>query len=538
MRKKNYTFWLVLTYLFMAAVCAALIVFFNQSVTSIIINVTMFVIVGIIFLFAIHRFNIAWKLQKALYNATAKIKEDARADTRYLWIKYKKEGPNGLFPDNILSKQYQKFYAEMLRLEQYSNADYKCNIEDYINQEYVDSITKRNILNLVSGTMTGLGILGTFVGLSFGLQYFNTGTSAEITDSIAPLMEGIKVAFHTSVYGMVFSLVFNFVYKGTMEAVYVQLDEFLSSFNTYVLGDSTNDNESTMRELMNSLPDRLGTTISDQISQSLSPVVYNINKTMVDFAQNLADSQAEGMRGLANEFIDKLNYATGNSFSRFGQMINETVEIQKQNNIYTETVMDRLGQVAVHVDDINELSLNIINNMSGYVSEVEKLQNIINENYNRTYRQMETFIEHEERMQGYVHALTTHEQSVSENIKKELDEVLKMSNLFSEEIQETAAKLTDMLDTARTDIDSAARELSSASTGLDDRLSRSINATFNLFDTNMAQITASLSETISQIERTTERVPEVVLAAYDGMKQSFDDLQIEMNRLVNAAKED
>ena len=535
MKKKNYTFWLILTYILMAAVCAALILLFKQNMTSIIINAAMFLIVLILFVFAIRKFSLAWKMQKALYAATEKIRNDAKADSRYLWNQYKKDA-DVLFPDNVLTRQYQKFTAEMLRLEQFKNADYKCNIEDYINKDYVDASMKKNILNLVPGTMTGLGILGTFVGLSFGLQYFNTGTAAEITDSIAPLMEGIKVAFHTSIYGMVFSLVFSFVYRATMEAVYVQLDEFLSVFNTYVLGDSYNDNESSMREMLLAMPDTLGDAISRQMGDSLSPIVYNMNKTMMDFAQTIADNQAEGMKGLVNDFVDRLDRSMGQSYTRFGQIINETVEIQKQNNAYAQTIMDRLGQVSANVADINGLSIQVMDTMGGYIGEVEKLQGVISENYNITYRQMEALKEHEERMQGYVHALTAHEKEVNENIKNELDEVIRMSHVFTEEIQSTSSKFVEMLDSARTEIDSAARELADASSGLNENLTGSLKETFTMFDTNMAQISAHLSGTVSEIEKTTERVPEVVLSAYTSMKQSFDDMQAEMNRLVQSLK--
>ena len=113
MKKKNYTFWLVLIYLIMAVVCAVLIITSRQNLTSIIINVAMFLIVAIIFGFAISKFSIGWRIQKALSAATAKIRADARSDRRYLWDQYKKEAGGGLFPDNILTPQYQKFLAEM-----------------------------------------------------------------------------------------------------------------------------------------------------------------------------------------------------------------------------------------------------------------------------------------------------------------------------------------------------------------------------------------------------------------------------------------
>lgn len=533
MRKKNYTFWLILIYIILAAVCAGLIIIYKESLTSIVINVAMFLIVAIIFAFAINKLSVGWRLQKALYAATARIKNDARSDRRYLWDQYKKDPAGVLFQDCILTRQYQKFVTEMRRLEQFENADYKCSIEDYINHEYVDASMKKNILNLIPGTMTGLGILGTFVGLSFGLQFFNTGTSAEITDSIAPLMEGIKVAFHTSVYGMIFSLVFSFVYKASMEAVYVQLDEFLSTFDTYVLGDSYNDNESSMRELVQALP----ATISESMGEQMAPALYSMSKTMNEFARTMTERQAEGMRALANEFIEQLNTSMSNSFSLFGRAMNETVEIQRQNNVYAQTVMDRLGTMAGNINDINTLSAQIIDSMSGYISEIEKLQNIVNENYSSTYRQMETLKEHEERMQGYVYAISAHEKEVNESIKQELSEIIKMSGAFSGEIQSTTQKLSNLLNTAGTEIDTAAKELAAASIALDDHLASTLNESFQAFDSSMAQVTDRLSETVASIDKTTERVPEVVLAAYNGMKQSFDNMQEEMTRVLQSLAE-
>ena len=533
MRKKNYTFWLILTYIVMAALCAALIIFFKQSISSIIINVAMFVVVGIIYTFAVHKFTDAWKFQKALFNATKKIKEDSKSDTRYLWETYK-NNEKALFDGSILGGQYQKFAAEMTRLEQLGNTDYKVDVEDYINKDYIDAAVNKNVLNLVPGTMTGLGILGTFVGLSFGLQYFNTGTAAEITESIAPLMEGIKIAFHTSVYGMVFSLVFNFVYKGTMEAVYVQLEEFLSAFNTYVSGNPANDNENSLREMLQTLPDTLGAAISAQMGENLAPIVYNMNKTMMDFAQTISDNQAQGLKGLVNEFVEKLNVAMGDSYREFGRIISETCEIQRNNNIYAQNIMDKLGSLSNNIADINSMSLSIVNNMAGYVTQIDNLQKIMSDNYNSAYRQLDAMRDHEETMQKYIYTIASGEKEISENIQKELDTVMDMSRVFADDIGKTSKELTQVLSTAKVQLDQSANALSSASIGLDDKLSKSLKTTFEMFDTNMAQITTHLSTTIDQIAQTTDRVPEVVVAAYDGMKRSFDKMQEDINGVLRS----
>ena len=52
---------------------------------------------------------------------------------------------------------------------------------------------------------TTIGVLGTFVGIYFGLRGFDV---ENITESILTLLEGLKTAFTTSIWGISLSLVF------------------------------------------------------------------------------------------------------------------------------------------------------------------------------------------------------------------------------------------------------------------------------------------------------------------------------------------
>ena len=56
--------------------------------------------------------------------------------------------------------------------------------------------------------LTSLGMLGTFTGIVAGLQAFDT---ANISTSIAPLLEGLKTAFITSLSGMLLSILYKVV---------------------------------------------------------------------------------------------------------------------------------------------------------------------------------------------------------------------------------------------------------------------------------------------------------------------------------------
>ena len=60
----------------------------------------------------------------------------------------------------------------------------------------------------IPNVLVGLGILGTFVGLAFGIAGFDADTSQQIRDGINGLLAGMSTAFVTSIVGMATSITF------------------------------------------------------------------------------------------------------------------------------------------------------------------------------------------------------------------------------------------------------------------------------------------------------------------------------------------
>jgi hypothetical protein len=86
--------------------------------------------------------------------------------------------------------------------------------ENYFNEQAV-FFTGFNMraVNNVSNTLIGLGILGTFVGLTYGIADSNFESSEEIKNSINNLLSGMGTAFVSSIWGMGLSLLFGNILK-------------------------------------------------------------------------------------------------------------------------------------------------------------------------------------------------------------------------------------------------------------------------------------------------------------------------------------
>ena len=101
------------------------------------------------------------------------------------------------------------------------------DIADYINEQLFYDKTHREITEQIGNAMTVLGILGTFVGLTIGLEKFDSSAAISSTPE---LLEGIKIAFYTSIFGVIASLVHSFFYHKDLEKSSLALEQFQSVF--------------------------------------------------------------------------------------------------------------------------------------------------------------------------------------------------------------------------------------------------------------------------------------------------------------------
>ena len=119
--------------------------------------------------------------------------------------------------DKLFKKAWQEF-KESLVIPERRKVVYKTDesslffSEDRLLGQYLNL----RFWNSVPALLVGLGILGTFVGLVWGLIPFsgiNFERTEEIRKGIEKLLSGVSTAFVTSVWGMLVSLLFNGVEK-------------------------------------------------------------------------------------------------------------------------------------------------------------------------------------------------------------------------------------------------------------------------------------------------------------------------------------
>jgi methyl-accepting chemotaxis protein len=485
----------------MLAVCIYLNLFSKGqagSLANLIVNLVMFVIVGIILLESyIGSFRPAAVITGELRRVTMRMEDDAKHTHSFLWKKYKDEKEE-LFRTPVLRELFKDYRYEQERILGIENAYYKCDIEDYINYDLIDSVIHRNRMNQVAGVMTGLGILGTFIGLSLGLQSFNTGSTAEITNSIEPLMDGIKVAFHTSIYGMVFSLVFNYVYKRILDDAEQTVRIFLGAFKKYVLPDTSADGvnrlielEQQQTETITEMSERVTSLLSDGLNRILEPQFDRFNDTIIGFANMATKNQMDQLSMVVNSFISQMNASLGDMFTRLSETVDNTLAIQSENERQMAQILEKNVRTSDNINLISERTGEVSDALKLYTDKLQELQGRMSSTADMLRQQREDDRKLLDGISAYIMELEDYRKSLNASVQM-ADTSMKSQTKMVRELKEITEQLPD-----------------------------EVRDTFDVINGNLQNVENQFKETIEQIERVLSQMNGQIEYSYNGIEQSF-----------------
>lgn len=281
----------------------------SSNLLNLLINVGFLVVIGILFIISVVSFGRLNRCTDELADAADRMYEEYRGTGKNLWEKYRDK--TDLFQEETLQTAFSKYRARMRNYQTKRGYVHVCDPEEYINEDLLDQTAMTYYNSGISGTMTGLGILGTFLGLAMGLGSFNGNDIFTISDNVGSLLSGMKVAFHTSVYGIFFSLVFNFVYRSIMSDAYGKLERFLVVFRQCAMPPAAGEDENAAAMLIY------------QANMS------NYLKQITELLKGDAKEQTDGVERMVKRFTEQLQVSLETDFKEFGNLMKDTGRAQQ-----------------------------------------------------------------------------------------------------------------------------------------------------------------------------------------------------------------
>lgn len=341
----------------------------NSSI-NLIINIGFLIVIGILFIISAISFGRLGKVTRELEDVRLRLqKEYKESREQNLWANYKDDAE--FFEEKDLQDAFNKYRLRVKGSKTKRGAGSSCELEEYINEDLLDRVGMNYFNSGVSGTLTGMGILGTFLGLSMGLGAFSGDDIFTISDNVGSLLSGMKVAFHTSVYGIFFSLVFSIIYRRIMADAYRTLDEFLSVFRqtTQPLTAKEDENAATMLIYQAGMASTLR-QILEVMKGNAAEQTAGVGRIVDRFTQQMQSALDVDFKKLGNTLksAGESQAASAANVSEMVEAVTALVEADRNMQEALTSIMERQEVFAKQLEEQKEMLADMCRDMSDEIS--------------------------------------------------------------------------------------------------------------------------------------------------------------------------
>ena len=432
--------------------------------------------------------------------------------------------------------------------------------------------------NSVPALLVGLGILGTFVGLVWGLRPFAGIDFTEIEkigDAIKTLLSGVSTAFVTSVWGMSVSLVFNLFEKRrmgrisqaitnlqraldklftltTQEAIsFRQEDELaqqtaaLKSFST----DLANEIKSAMTQGRKEIIQKLHNApeaFSSAMAEQLTPSLDSLNKAVEELQRQKEESSTDAIQRLVEEFRESLSGSTTAQLEGLAETVRSASEslttlpeqltsmmagVQEQINqsrqLLSATSEEQTGQLQGLMDgmlnafqrtvDLQQSNLSSVTNQSIQVlqSTIAQLQESMTSTASQNATESEAMII---RMREL---LESSANQTGEQLNRRMADIDAVSSQSIQALQSTIAQLQESITSTASQ---NAKESEAMTTRMRELLESSANQAGEQLNRRMVDMEAVSNQSIQTLEAAITELQQALTSTLDTQQQAIGNI--------------
>ena len=471
-----------------------------------------------------------------------------------------------LFKLKVLQKTFEEYLDERIRTSGAKDGHSFVAIDDFFNANQLDEIGISGICDLIPGTMTGLGILGTFLGLVLGISGFDTASTEAITSSISGLLSGMGTAFLTSIVGVFFSLVFSYLHKIVYDYANKNLELFINNFHEKELDGHDNSTENQLlgyqqqqtdfqlqqTELLKTfagvVSEAVSKSISDTMKSELTPIFNRMEQTIEMFGKFASTQQKEGLDQVVQEFIRCMNDSLKGQFEELGRTIQSLCEWQRSSVLQMQKIVDGICDTSTEIEKINEISKQTIVEMNRFVTQLNELQSKINEETELARQQIEKGNEINERQAGYIDKLVECQTSIGDlatHVQAEADAVQKSVDLISDHCKTQIDGITDaakqsmetLSDSTKVLVESSHQQMQSLAATAESEMQMLSETASSLSEDNHNQLLALTKASSEQMEQLSAAANAVMQNSQQQITAAITATQTQSDSLMQATND-
>ena len=443
----------------------------------------------------------------------------------------------------IINHYWSEFWETVVINKDQSGNDQFFNTVDaeyFFNEEnLISNHIDIRFYNALPGILTGLGILGTFLGLMFGLSNldFASANSNELREGIAKLLSGATIAFSTSVWGMLSSICFNVLEKKCIKELTVKVNDVKKLIDELFdkktaekwlseIHKEASEQTKALKEFNDDITLSIGEALESAFEKRLSPSLEKLGEAIENLNNAGVQGISESMQKAAGgefERVAEIMRSVGETMKTtadYGQRIQEDLENSLNDNInnFSNKIEEVFKDITQTTGDQTELIKNQINDLNTTtVNTTSRVANLVEELSEKFSKNMEIATQsiYEER-QSVGKLLTEINESIG-SMKELMLEAGLVADTFKESsqpVKDAVSYLTDQVK-EMSRLQNEFMESSQSST-------ENWNSSINQMETILDQMNMGLDDTKN---------------LWSGYKDNFDNLRTELNTVFNQMNE-
>lgn len=363
--------------------------------------------------------------------------------------------------------------------------------ETYFSSQYVvDSRLGTEFFKHLPGIFTGIGIIGTFLGLINGLHDFHVSADpARTIEGIKPLMDAVREAFLVSASAITMAMLVTFVEKVLVNALYTRTEEICHAIDAHFdagageeylsrlvaasedsasqskilkdalvteLGDILREISGSQTVAMQASNRDLGGMISASIETSLKEPLSRIESAFKDVQGGQSERTVQMLGDVMAGFSQRLNDLFGGQITGINELNRQSAETMKEAVASLNALVGELGDKGKQATD------HMAEKMAESIEEMERRQADINA------RTEAVLTEVSKQMSGFMASFAeSHASTLAANREREA---------------EMASRASGLVEGLKGSVEAVIQEISTASKAMASSVDRLSNATTSSID--------------------------------------------------------
>ena len=402
----------------------------------------------------------------------------------------------------------------------------------------------RVLVSNAPGALTSLGILGTFIGIFIGLLDFDIRT---INRSVPLLLEGLKVAFGTSILGLFGAVSFRLISPvitresvGREDASAKDIVDQLMQLDTSI-NKATEANSAGFEDIRNALTDdkdssivgqlqRLRTNVGDLESTTRHGFEAQIEEFKV-FAEHMSEAFSkaiiEELQAVIREFNETLSEQFGENFKQLNVAVGRLVDWQDEYRqqmselkIALDNAVEGIKESQKALDDI-EVSAS---KLPDHLTKMEQANSVLNSQLEKIEESLGGFAEMRDKAINAFPEIEKNIEDITTNLSATLEhqtDIVKeiatncesLISLQKESITDQRIVQREMLEGLQTSfnetISNTTSRMNEAIVQLDEAMQSEIESVIRAMAENLSGITEKFVADYTPLLETTRRVVEI-----------------------------